>query len=227
MAPSFKNRLKTLQISVCFLNAFSVRFGTPKRSKNRAQEASKTALEPVPAPRGSRDRFWTVFGTPWNLKTHDFTREGRQKSRFSCLASGQQNRPPNDPKMSPKSTPKRLPEGHNGAQKRCWISGSILALILSFLGVPKVNNRMVKKCPKSITQGLQGSPPEASRVPFWPHFRHPGVHFRACARPTTRSKTLFEITSQRIFCDRCGTDAQNTEGSVAGLGPQAHWRSGH
>ena len=123
-----------------------VRFGIPKGSKNRAQEASKTPLEQVPMPRGSRDRFWIDFWTSRDLEKHDFAREGLHKSRFSCLASGQQNRPPNDPKMSPKSTPKRLPEGQNDAQKCCWVSGSILAPILSHLGTQKAS----QKVPKSL-----------------------------------------------------------------------------
>ena len=125
--------------------------------------------------------------TSWSSqKKHDFAREGRQKSRFSSLAGGQQNRASNDPKMSPKSTPKRLPEGQNVAQKRCWISGSIVTPILTLLGVPKGNNRIVKKCPKSLknrprrpraAQRPPGTPPEASREPFWPHFGSPGSSF--------------------------------------------------
>ena len=100
------------------------------------------------------------------------------------MAGGQQNRAPNDPKMSPKSTPKRLPEGQNDAQKRCWISRSILAPILSFFG-PK---RPPKRHPKSLkirpprpraAQRPPGTPPEASREPFWPHFGPPEAHFRA------------------------------------------------
>ena len=156
-------------MSACFLGPFEVLFGTPKGSQNRAQEASKTPLEPGSAPRGSRDRFWTDFWSPRDLKTHDFTREGRQKSRFSCLASGQQNRAQNDTQMIPKSTPKQLPESQNVAQKRCWISGSILAPMLN---LPK---RPPKRHPKSLkirpprpraAQRPPGTPPEAPREPF-------------------------------------------------------------
>ena len=105
------------------------------------------------------------------------------------MAGGLQNRAPNDPQMSPTSTPKRLPEGQNVAQKRCWISGSILATILTLLGVPKGRVRWVKKCPTSLihrprrpraAQRPPGTPPEAFREPFWHHFGPPGGHFRAC-----------------------------------------------
>ena len=150
-------------------------------------------------------------------------------------------------KMNPKSIPKLPPDTQNDAPKRCSISGSILAWILSLCGVPKGFPKGSQNHSKS-SSAPQGRP-KASREPpgslqgppgglqgiilasFWT----PGssfsslssVLFEACARPTTRSKTLFEITSQRILCDRCGTDAHNTAGSVVGLGPQAHWRSGH
>ena len=69
--------------------------------------------------------------------------------------------------MSPKSTPKRTPEDQNDAPKRYWISGSILASILSNFGVPKglpkgTQNRskIVLGAPKP-PKGLQG----ASRDP--------------------------------------------------------------
>ena len=146
-------------------------------------------------------------------------------------------RPQNEPNIDPKTAPR-------GPKCR---SEALLDFRLNFntdfelFGDPK---RPPKRHPKSLkirplrpraAQRPPGTPPEASREPFWPHFGPPGAHFRAfqasffeaCARPTTRSKTLFEITSQRILCDRCGTDAHNTAGSVVGLGPQAHWRSGH
>ena len=136
----------------------------PKGSKNRAQEASKTPLGPVPALRGSRELFWTDFWSPRDLKTHDFTREGRQKSRFSCLASGQQNRAQNDPQMRPKSTQKQLPEGQNVAQKRCWIAGPIFYTDFeSVWGSQKAS----QKAPK-IAQNSPSAPqarPEASRDP--------------------------------------------------------------
>ena len=77
------------------------------------------------------------------------------------MAGGLQNRAPNDPKMSPTSTPKRLPEGQNVAQKCCWISGSILAPILSFFGSQKAS----QKAPK-IAQNSPSAPqgrPKASR----------------------------------------------------------------
>ena len=166
----------------------------------------------------------------------------RGSSKIKVFVFGQRTakQSPKRPQNEHKSTPKRLPEGQNVAQKRCWISGSILAPILSFFGSQKAS----QKAPK-IAQNSPSAPqgrPKASRDPpgglqgailasFWA----PGssfsslssVLFEACARPTTRSKTLFEITSQRILCDLCGTDAHNTSGSVVGLGPQAHWRSGH
>ena len=146
-------------------------------------------------------------------------------------------RPQNEPNIDPKTAPR---------EPKCS-SEALLDFRLDFstdfkhFGFPKdlpkgTQNRskFVLRAP-GPPKGLQGPPPEASREPFWPHFWAPGssfsslasVLFEACARPTTRSKTLFEITSQRILCDRCGTDAHNTSGSVAGLGPQAHWRSGH
>ena len=74
-----------------------------------------------------------------------------------------QNRPPNDPKMSPTSTPKRLPAGQNVAQKRCWISGSILTPILILFGSQKAS----QKAPK-INQNSPSAPqgrPKASRDP--------------------------------------------------------------
>ena len=154
-------------------------------SKNQAQEASKTPSEPVPAPRGSRDRFWTDFWSPWDLKTHDFTREGRQKSRFSCLASGQQNRAQNGPKMSPKSTPKRLPEGQNVAQKRCWISNSVLSSIFGFLGSQKASQKATRiaQNPPSAPQGRPKASRDLPRRPPGSHFGlilgAPGAHFRA------------------------------------------------
>ena len=171
---------------------------------------------------------------PENTRFHS-----RGSSKIKVFVFGQRTAK-QTPQRPPKSTPKRLPESQKVAQKRCWISGSILAPILSILGSQKAS----QEAPK-ITQNSPSAPqgrPEASRDPpeglqgvilasFWA----PGssfsslssVLFEACARLTTRSTTLFEITSQRILCDRCGTDAHKTEGSVAGLGPQAHWRSGH
>ena len=160
------------------------------------------------------------------------------------MAGGQPNRAQKDPNMSPKSTPKRTPEDQNDAPKRYWISGSILASILSNFGVPKGLPKGIQNRPKIVLgapkppKGLQGAsrdPPGGLQGAILASFWAPGssfsslssVLFEACARPTTRSKTLFEITSQRILCDRCGTDAHNTSGSVVGLGPQAHWRSGH
>ena len=164
----------------------------------------------------------------------------QNRDQKSIRILGRKKEGPKSRKMSSKSIPKRLPEGQNVAQKCCWISGSILAPILSFFGSQKASQKAPKiaqnrsRRPRAA-QRPPGTPPEASRDPFWPHFGTPGssfsslssVLFEACARPTTRSKTLFEITSQRILCDRCGTDAHNTAGSVVGLGPQAHWRSGH
>jgi len=39
--------------------------------------------------------------------------------------------------------------------------------------------------------------------------------------------SLFGFTSLRFLWGRCGPDAPPTAGSVAGLGPQAPWSSGH
>ena len=111
--------------------------------------------------------FGTDFWSSRDLKTHDFTREGRQKSRFSCLASGQQNRAQNGPKMSSTSTPKQLPEGQNVAQKRCWISGSILASMLTLFGVSQKAPKISQKSP-SAPKGRQ----EASGEPSGWHFKH-------------------------------------------------------
>ena len=41
------------------------------------------------------------------------------------------------------------------------------------------------------------------------------------------SKTLFENTGQKVFRNRFTKDPRNPIGSVAGLGAQPHWRSGH
>ena len=66
-----------------------------------------------------------------------------------------------------------------------WISGSILAPVLSFLGsqkeLPKGTQNRSKFALRAPgpPKGLQGPPPEASREPFWPHFGPPGAHFRA------------------------------------------------
>ena len=146
-------------------------------------------------------------------------------------------RPPNELKINLKTAP-RGPKCSSEALLDFRFNFSI---DLKHFGVPKglpkgtQNRSKFALCAPGPPKGLQGPPPEASREPFWPHFGPPGSHFQpfqasffeACARPTTRSKTPFEITSQRILCDRCGTDAHNTAGSVVGLGPQAHWRSGH
>ena len=97
------------------------------------------------------------FGGPWDLKKHDFAREGHRKSRFSCLAGGQPNRAQNGSKMSLKSTPKRTPEDQNEAPKRYWISDSILASILSRLGGPKGLPKGTQNRSK-IALGAPGTP---------------------------------------------------------------------
>ena len=64
---------------------------------------------------------------------------------------------------------------------------------------------------------------------FWPHVGPPGasfssllgVRFEARARSATQSKTLFEITGQKLLRDRCGPEAHKDAGSVAGLGAPA------
>ena len=100
------------------------------------------------------------------------------------MAGGQQNRAPNDPKMSPTSTPKRLPEGQNDAQKRCWISGSILAPILTLFGIPK-----------GLPKGTQNRSKFALRAPGppkglqGPPRRPPGSHFGLILGPR---KLIFE-----------------------------------
>ena len=123
--------------------------------------------------------FWDPLG-PENLR---FRSRGSSKSRFSCLASGQQNRAQNESKMSPKSIQKQLPEGQNVAQKRCLISGSILAQILILLGAQKASKRHPKSLqihpPRPRAAQRPPGTPEASREPFWPHFGPPEAHFRA------------------------------------------------
>ena len=155
------------------------------------------------------------------------------------MAGGQPNRAQNGSKVSLKSTPKQTPEDQNEAPKRYWISDSILASILSRLGrakgLPKGSQNRSKIAlgvpgpPKGL-QGAPGSPPEASRDPFWPHFGTPGssfsslpsVLFEVSARPAIRSKTLFEITCQKDSRDHCGTDAHNAQrlsGRFGAAGP--------
>ena len=129
--------------------------------------------------------------------------------------------------MTPKSTPKWTPEGQNDAPKHCSIPGSNLISILSFLGVPKglpkgsQNRSKSSSAPKGRPKASReppGTPPEASRDPFWHHFGTPGrsfsslssVLFEVSARPAIRSKTLFEITYQKDCRDHCGTDAHNS-----------------
>ena len=101
------------------------------------------------------------------------------------MAGGQQNRAPNDPKMSPNSTPKRFPEGQNVAQKRCWISVSILVPILTLLGIPKglpkgTQNRskFALRAP-GPPKGLQGPPRRPPGSHFGIILGPPEAHFRA------------------------------------------------
>ena len=101
------------------------------------------------------------------------------------------NRSPNEPK----NEPKRTPEDQNDAPKRCWISGSILASILSLFGGPK---RPPKRHPKSLKirplrpraaqrppGSLQGASRDPPRRPPGNHFGlilgPPGAHFRVCS----------------------------------------------
>ena len=139
--------------------------------------------------------------------------------------------------MSPTSTPKRLPdsdpEGQNDAQKCCWISGSILAPILSFLGSQKAS----QKAPK-IAQNSPSAPqgrPKASREPpgslqgailasFW----SPGTSF------SNLSSALFEACARHHLArapppDRKHGSKSLPKGSFATSAgqmrttPQAQW----
>ena len=185
-----------------------------------------------------------ILGCFWDPQRPERIRfRVRRSSKIKVFVLGRRTakqsptRPQNEAKIDPKTAPR-------GPQCRSEV---LLDFRLNFssdverFGVPKglpkgTQNRskFALRAP-GPPKGLQGPSPEASREPFWRHLGPPEAHFRtfqasffeACARPTTRSKTLFGITSQRILCDRCGTDAHNTAGSVVGLGPQAHWRSGH
>ena len=120
---------------------------------------------------------------PQRIEKASFRVRWSSKSRFSCLAGGQQNRAPNDPKISPKSNQKQLP----GPKCR---SEALLDFKLNFSTdfepflVPK---RLPKRHPKSFknyppcpraAQRPPGTPPEASRELFLHHFGPPGAHFR-------------------------------------------------
>ena len=184
------------------------------------------------------------FGDPQRPEKTRFRVRGSSKIKVFVFGQRTAKQSPNRPQNEPKINLKTAPRG-----PKCR-SEALLDFRLNFstdvepIWNPKRLHAMGRKV-ANIAQKLSSAPqgrPKASRDPpgglqgailasFWA----PGssfsslssVLFEACARPTTRSKTLFEITSQRILCDRCGTDAHNTAGSVVGLGPQAHWRSGH
>ena len=80
--------------------------------------------------------------------------------------------------MSQQSNPKRIPEDQNDAPKRYWISGSILAPILTLFGIPK---SLPKGTPNrsKITLGAPGPPKGLQGPPRRP----PGIHFGLILNP--------------------------------------------
>ena len=148
-----------------------VRFGTPKGSKNRAQEASKTPLKPGSAPRGSRDRFWVVFGTPRDLKNM-ISREMVVKIKVFVFGRRTAKQSPKRPQNEPKIGPKTAPRG-----PKC---GSEALLDFRFNFSTDFKHFWV---PKGLPKGTQNRSKIALRAPGPPKGlqgsprRPPGSHF--------------------------------------------------
>ena len=117
------------------------------------------------------------------------------------MAGGQQHRTPPTSTMSSTSTPKRFPEDANVAQKRCWISASILAPVLTLLGVPKGNNRMSKSIqPHSkIALGAPGPPQGRAREPGPGPRPGPATYSKAIAH---RAPPAADLIALNMICIR-------------------------
>ena len=101
----------------------------------------------------------------------------------SSLAGGQQNRAPNELQMNPKSTPKTSQRTQMSLRSAAGFQIQFSTEFEPF-GIPKTS----QEAPKIIqnrpprpraAQRPPGTPPEASREPFWHHFGPPEAHFRA------------------------------------------------
>ena len=85
---------------------------------------------------------------------------------------------------------------------------------------PKGAPREAQMSPRRAQDRPRRGPKDASREPFgspfWPHLGAPGASFSSLlgvlfeprARSARQTKTLFEITGQKVFRDRCGPDVQ-------------------
>ena len=116
---------KSLQNWLCFLMPFLVLSMTflrpkwmPKSSQNRAQELSKTLLEPGCRPNLFSEAFFEVFGGSRNLKNHAPAIARAHFLLKSQFAAGA-------PKSSPKASQYR-PRGFETLQNASQIVGSTL-----------------------------------------------------------------------------------------------------
>ena len=164
-------------------------------SPTRPQEAS------TGAPRTSK-----------NLKKCCTVSEFRGSRDFARERSTEAQKAPKGAPREAQMSPRRAPGGPRSGPR-----------------APKTAPRGARSAPRGAQdhpgapqERTQGAPsrPDASREPFgspfWPHLGAPGASFSSLlgvlfeprARSARQTKTLFEITGQKVFRDRCGPDVQ-------------------
>ena len=185
----------------------------PRRGPQRLKTASRGPQRRPEAPRRAWERlrsdFRAILGLPGPRKT------SRNAVLSANFGKGAFNRGPRSSKRSSRGTqvsPRRALGGPRSDPR-----------------APKTAPRAARCAPRGAQdhpgppqESTQGAPsrPDASREPFgspfWPHLGAPGgswssllgVLFEPRARSARQTKTLVEITGQKVFRDRCGPDVQ-------------------
>ena len=150
----------------------------PKSSQNRAQELSKTLLEPGCRPNLFSEAFFEVFGGSRNLKNHA---PAIARAHFLLKSQFAAGAPKSSPKASQNGAQKpsrRLPEGFKTSLKKGFdFSVNFKAFLVDF-GGPRGGPRGFKKASKNDSKTAL-----ASKLAFSTPRSPPGAHFGALGPP--------------------------------------------
>ena len=150
----------------------------PKSSQNRAQELSKTLLEPGCRPKLFSEAFFEVFGGSRNLKNHA---PAIARAHFLLKSQFAAGAPKSSPKASQNGAQKpswRLPEGFKTSLKKGFdFSVNFKAFLVDF-GDPRGGPRGFKKASKNDSKTAL-----ASKLAFSTPRSPPGAHFGALGPP--------------------------------------------
>ena len=151
----------------------------PTSSQNRAQEPSKTLLEPGCRPKPFSEASWGVFGSPRNPKNHAPATMRAQFWLKSLIAPGAPKSSPKGSQNRGQKPPWRLQDGFKTRLKKGFDVGSHFKALFDDFGGPRGGGRSVKMASKiasktalALNLGLStpGSPPGAHFDPLGPRF---------------------------------------------------------